>query len=309
MAPDGAAGERRRTPAGGNGGVSVADFEELDEAYRSYLAAHPEPPGGSLLAQTIATGPVRRSLLPVVPLAGGWRVLDLGTGFGPLAFELARLAGVEVVGVDLDEAVLEAATSLGGSLEGFVSPGASVRFEQADVAALPFDDGSFELVTARLLFQHLAAPAAAAGELARVLRPGGFAFVFDVDDGLGASYPPTEGPLAVLEDAYAAWQASYGGDRQVGRKLSSLLVAAGMSIEAVVVVPQAEHRRSEPGDLARTVTAARLRAARSEMAAAGLLDAAEADRLLESYEAAPPHEQCRIECQVAVVARRPGPTG
>lgn len=288
--------------------MSVAEFEQLDEAYRAFLAANPVPPGGSLLAQTIATGPVRRALLPLVPLAAGWRVLDLGTGFGPLAFEVARLAPVQVVGVDLDKAVLGAATSFSQSLEDFTAPGASVRFEEADAAALPFPEESFELVTARLLFQHLASPAAAAGELCRVLRPGGFGFVFDVDDGLGASYPPTEGPLAVLEEAYGAWQASYGGDRQVGRKLSSLLAAAGMSVEAVVVVPQAEHRRSEPGDPARTVTAARLRAARSGIADAGLLAASELDRLLEAYEAAPPHEQCRIECQVAVVARRPART-
>ena len=173
------------------------------------------------------------------------------------------------------------------------------------MAALPFAEASFELVTARLLFQHLAAPTDAASELCRVLRPGGYGFVFDVDDGLGATYPPDDGPLAVLEEAYGAWQASYGGDRQVGRKLSGLLAGAGMAIEGVVLVPQAEHRRSEPGDPARVVTAARLRAARSGIAAAGLLAESELDRLLEAYVSAPPVDQCRIECQVAVVARRP----
>lgn len=282
----------------------MASFEQLDEAYRDYLTAHPEAPGGSLLAQTVATAPSRRSLLRLLPLRPGWRVLDLGTGFGPLAFELALTAAVEVVGVDLDGAALQAASSLAARLGGSFAPGSAVRFEQADATSLPYAAGHFELVCARLLFQHVAEPGLVAGEIARVLRPGGYAFVYDVDDGLAAAYPPAEGPLDALERAYAAWQASYGGDRQVGRKLSSLLARAGLAIEAVVAVPQAEHRRSEPGDPARVVDAARFRAARDGLAAAGILESEELERLVAAYESAPAVEQCRIECQVAVLARR-----
>lgn len=283
----------------------MADYQALDEAYRSLLAARPEPPGGSLLAQTLATGPARRRLLPLAPLRAGWRVLDLGTGFGPLAFELAWATPVEVVGVDADLAVLAEAEALAGRLGGAVAPGASVRFELGDAAALDSPPEQFDLVTARLLFQHLAAPAAAAAEIGRVLRPGGYAFVVDVDDGLSAAYPAPEGALAVLEGAFDAWQASYGGDRQIGRKLSSFLSGAGLAIEAVTVVPQGEHRGEAPGDLVRSINAARFRAARAPMAAAGILAAEELDRLVVEYEASPAVERCRIECQVAVVARRP----
>ena len=48
----------------------------------------------------------------------------------------------------------------------------------ADVGDLPFRNGSFELVTANMVLEHLRDPAAAFAEIARVLRPGGeFAFV------------------------------------------------------------------------------------------------------------------------------------
>lgn len=284
----------------------MVDFEPLDDAYRSYLAAHPDPPGGSLLAQTLATAPTRRAMIRLLPLQPGWRVLDLGTGFGPLAFELARRERVEAVGVDQDAAVVEAATGLAADLAGHLAPGSGVVFERADATALPFPVAGFDLVCASLLFQHLASPGLAASEVARVLRPGGYAFVFDIDDGLGATYPPAEGPLAVLEQAYGAWQASYGGDREIGRKVSSLLSGAGLAVEAVAALPQAEHRRSEPGDTVRQVTAARLRAARDGIAARGILGADELEHLVAAYESAPPTEQCRIECQVAVLARRPG---
>lgn len=282
----------------------MVDYQPLDEAYGALATERSDPPGGMLLDQTVATAAARRRLLPIVPLRDGWRVLDLGTGFGPLAFELAANAAVEVVGVDTDAEVLAAATGLIGRLDGFLANGASVRFESGDATRLPFEPAGFDLVTARLLFQHLADPAGAAREVYRMLRPGGYAFVFDVDDGLGASYPAPEGPLEVLEGAFAAWQASYGGDREIGRKLSSLLSSAGLVVEAVVAVPQAEHRREGPGDPARVLSVARLRAARDGMAAAGILAPEELDRLVAAYEVSPPMDRCRIECQVAVVARR-----
>jgi ubiquinone/menaquinone biosynthesis C-methylase UbiE len=286
--------------------VRVDDFTPFDEALRARLEGGRSPVGGSLLAQTLATGPARRQLLSSLPLRKGWRVLDLGTGFGPVGLELARMEEIDVVGVDLDEALLRAARSLACSLAGFVQPGSSVRFVRADATLLGFERACFDLVTARLVFQHLAQPSRAAEEIARVLRPGGYAFVFDVDDGLGATFPPLEGPLALLEDAFSAFQASYGGDRMIGRKLSSILAAAGLRIEQVAVLSQAEHRRSEPGDAERAMTSARLRAARAGIVADGILPAEEFDQLLAAYESAAGFERCRIECQVAVLARRPG---
>ena len=78
--------------------------------------------------------------------------------------------------------VLGVAKQLGDSLQTWIRPGASVTFVQASVTALPFGDRSFDIVTARLLFQHLTDPGRVVDELRRVLRPGGCILVFDVDD-------------------------------------------------------------------------------------------------------------------------------
>src|SRR6185295_12549458 len=51
--------------------------------------------------------------------------------------------------------------------------------EVADVADLPFADGSFDLVVSSFSLHHWDDPDAAVPELARVLRPGGRLYVYD----------------------------------------------------------------------------------------------------------------------------------
>ena len=53
-------------------------------------------------------------------------------------------------------------------------PLGSVRGCRADAAALPFEDGAFDLVIAMHMLYHLPDPAAGIAEMARVLKPGGF---------------------------------------------------------------------------------------------------------------------------------------
>jgi SAM-dependent methyltransferase len=55
-----------------------------------------------------------------------------------------------------------------------------VRFRVGDVDALPFPDGSFDLVTSRRALHHFPDPARALAEMARVLRPGGRAGFADM---------------------------------------------------------------------------------------------------------------------------------
>ncbi len=90
------------------------------------------------------------------------RVLDLGTGTGIAAKALAeRYAEAEVVGIDLSPRMLEEADArLPDELRG------RVRYEVGDAAALPFEDGAFELVTLANMIPFFA-------ELSRVTAPGG----------------------------------------------------------------------------------------------------------------------------------------
>ena len=87
--------------------------------------------------------------------------LDVGCGTGTLATRAAAL-GRSVVAVDSDADMV--AMSKG------VVPGPVV---EASLPDLPFDDDSFDAVTANFVVNHVADPRAAMSELGRVTRPGG----------------------------------------------------------------------------------------------------------------------------------------
>ena len=91
------------------------------------------------------------------------RALDLGTGTGDGAFAVARrFPEAEVVGIDLAGSMIdEARRKTDAELAG------RVRFEVGDAAALPFEDGAFELVTHANMIPFF-------DELARVVAPGGY---------------------------------------------------------------------------------------------------------------------------------------
>jgi SAM-dependent methyltransferase len=94
----------------------------------------------------------------------GDRVLDLGCAAGATSHFLSTF-GCETVGVDAEALAIEQARTLFPSL----------RFELADVRALPFADGSFDKAVAADLVEHLDDETLVAmlGEARRVLRPGG----------------------------------------------------------------------------------------------------------------------------------------
>lgn len=97
-------------------------------------------------------------------LGRGRRVLDAGCGMAYGSAMLAEADAEEVVGVDRAEPVLEAARERVGS---------SVRLEQADLNALPFEDGEFGLVACFEVIEHIEEPLAVLDELRRVLAPDG----------------------------------------------------------------------------------------------------------------------------------------
>jgi ubiquinone/menaquinone biosynthesis C-methylase UbiE len=96
----------------------------------------------------------------------GERWLDVGTGGGGLAFELAA-RGAEVVGIDVAEDGLAHARAAAAER------GLDVDFVRADAQNLPFADAEFGGVASA--FGVIFAPdhESAAAELARVCRPGG----------------------------------------------------------------------------------------------------------------------------------------
>jgi ubiquinone/menaquinone biosynthesis C-methylase UbiE len=93
------------------------------------------------------------------------RWLDVGTGGGGLAFQLAR-GGVRVVGVDIAEDGLEHARAAAGDR-------GDVTFEYGDAQELPFEDAAFDGVASAFGVMFAPDRARVARELARVCRPQG----------------------------------------------------------------------------------------------------------------------------------------
>ncbi len=106
-----------------------------------------------------------RSFLVERTVAGpGDTVLDVATGTGTVAIELARRKGCRVVGLDQSVEMLEVARER-------VPP--EVELVHGDAGRLPFEDGSFDALTFTYLLRYVDDPAATLSELARVVRPGG----------------------------------------------------------------------------------------------------------------------------------------
>jgi ubiquinone/menaquinone biosynthesis C-methylase UbiE len=96
----------------------------------------------------------------------GERWLDVATGTGEVAFRAAE-AGAEVTASDLAPGLIATAKRLGAER------GLEIDFHVADCERLPHDDASFDVVSSAVGVMFSPDHRAAAGELARVTRPGG----------------------------------------------------------------------------------------------------------------------------------------
>ncbi len=159
-------------------------------------------------------------LLP--QLQDGHRLLDIGCGPGTITVDLADLIDPgEAVGVDQVEAVLDEARALAEQ-----RGQSNVRFECADAYDLPFDDGSFDVVFAHQVLQHLARPVDMLREAHRVLRPGGIVAVRDADYATMV-HAPHDLRLDRWLRLYDTVARANGGEPNAGRFLRGWVLEAG----------------------------------------------------------------------------------
>jgi demethylmenaquinone methyltransferase/2-methoxy-6-polyprenyl-1,4-benzoquinol methylase len=95
--------------------------------------------------------------------------LDVATGTGHVALELARRSAGSFVGLDQSEPMLRE----GGRRVARAGLSGRIRLVAGSADRLPFPDGSFDAVTFTYLLRYVDDPGFTLAELARVLRPGG----------------------------------------------------------------------------------------------------------------------------------------
>lgn len=161
-------------------------------------------------------------LLPL--LRPGLQLLDVGCGPGTITVELAAIvAPGRVTAIEPSSSALEltrghAAQTGQGNLD----------FVVADVHALPFGDGTFDVVHAHQVLQHVADPVRALSEMRRVCKPGGIVAARDSDYAAFAWYPQ----LPELDDwlrLYREAARRNGGEPDAARHLLAWAHAAGFT--------------------------------------------------------------------------------
>jgi ubiquinone/menaquinone biosynthesis C-methylase UbiE len=137
----------------------------------------------------LIAGPLYRRVARDVGAAGlaaGAVVLDVGTGPGSVPRLIAAAHPEFVVeGVDLSAEMIAVATEAAQASQ--AAGDRDVRFQVGDVAALPYPDGSVDLVISSLSLHHWEDPAAGLRDIVRVLRPGGRAWIYDLRPTVGRS--------------------------------------------------------------------------------------------------------------------------
>jgi ubiquinone/menaquinone biosynthesis C-methylase UbiE len=105
-------------------------------------------------------------------LPDGAEILEVAPGPGFFAVELAK-RGYRVTGLDISHTMVEIARENRAGLD--------IDFRQGDVTQAPFADESFDLVVCQAAFKNFRKPVTALNEMHRVLRPGGFAVIHDLN--------------------------------------------------------------------------------------------------------------------------------
>jgi demethylmenaquinone methyltransferase / 2-methoxy-6-polyprenyl-1,4-benzoquinol methylase len=157
----------------------------------------------------------------------GSQALDVGTGTGDLAIELAR-RGAAVTGLDFAPAMLEVARG----------KAPDIAFERGDALALPYGDGGFDAVTVGFGARNFSDLDRGLREMARVTRPGGRVVVLEITT-------PQRAPLSWF---FRLW---------FDRAVPALGRLAG-DPDAYTYLPSSVRRFPDPEELARRMSEAGL---------------------------------------------------
>src|SRR5262249_21848613 len=169
----------------------------------------------------------RDATLQRLSLKRGERVVDVGCGPGFLCEMMAAAVGPtgHVTGIDISEDLIRFATDNKTS--------ETIDYRVGDAAALPVDAGQFDLAVSTQVLEYVTDADAALREMARVLRPGGRAFIIDTDfDSWVWHAADTERMARIMN----AWD-PHCADPRLPRTLALRLRAAGFKVVNVEAYP------------------------------------------------------------------------
>ena len=131
---------------------------------------------------------------PYIDWQPGMRILDIGCGGGAAIREMLDLsAGSVVSGIDYQQTSVDTTSETNREFLG-----TRVDVRQGDAGDLPYDDGTFDLITAVETVYFWPDLPAALTEMRRVLKPGGMAVILnDACDPDGVDWPETEVKLTI----------------------------------------------------------------------------------------------------------------
>jgi len=107
-------------------------------------------------------------------VGGSGSILEVATGPGYLAIELAKLGTYRVFGLDISQSFVQMATARAQDA------GVAVEFRHGDAAQMPFPPNSFDFIVCQAAFKNFSEPVQALREMHRVLKPGGKALILDL---------------------------------------------------------------------------------------------------------------------------------
>lgn len=170
----------------------------------------------------------RSQVLRVLKLRRGERVLDIGSGPGLLALDMAAAVGASgrVAGIDSSESMIAMSRAR-------CAAHPWVRFRIGDATRLPFPDASFDVAVATQVYEYVGEIGAALSELYRVLEPGARALILDTD---WASIVWNTADQERMDRVLGAWD-EHLADPHLPRSLAPRLEEAGFGVQRKQVIP------------------------------------------------------------------------